>query len=85
MLLVVRRWKFVLREAIEICEDNPLNVGGQTTSGYVSEKTEDSFVTVNNDANVNESAKAKSAAIDRLMPAPYLKSRAFFVQLEPPQ
>ena len=81
MLLVARRWNAVLREAIEICEDNPFNVGGHTTSGYVSEKTEDLVVTVNNVASVNESAKAKSESNDRFMLTPYLKIRAFFVRL----
>jgi hypothetical protein len=33
LLRFSNRWYWVLREEIEICEDKPLSVGGQTTTG----------------------------------------------------
>jgi hypothetical protein len=33
LLRFSNRWYWVLREEIEICEDKPLRVGGQTTTG----------------------------------------------------
>ena len=80
VLLFSRYWNCVLRDEMEICDERPLNVGGHTTAGYVSEKLGALSLTINWDATVRESARAIKAANSRLMPALFQIFHVFFAQ-----